>query len=60
MFSISNSRWYQRVLRVGQDLLQRGFVEILERCNHGQAANELAIATSNHIQEVMSGKMIIC
>src|SRR5262245_46077023 len=31
----------QRVLRIGEDPLQRSFVEILERRNHRQAANEL-------------------
>src|SRR4030088_2924472 len=29
---------HQRVLRIGQDLLERSFVEILQRGDHGQAA----------------------
>jgi hypothetical protein len=41
--SISKSRWYcyQSVLRLGQDLLQRCFVEVAERRDHRQAADEL-------------------
>src|SRR5262249_33653875 len=33
--------FYQRVLRLGQDLLQRSLVEVLERRDHRQAADEL-------------------
>src|SRR5216683_2531257 len=33
--------FHQRVLRIGQDLLERSFVEILQRGNHRQAADEL-------------------
>src|SRR6202051_1026839 len=32
---------HQRVLRIGQELLQRSLVEILQRRDHGQAADEL-------------------
>ena len=32
--------FHQRVLRIGQDLLQRSFVEILQRRDHRQAADE--------------------
>src|SRR5216684_1536224 len=32
---------HQRVLRIGQNLLQRSFVEILQRGDHRQAADEL-------------------
>src|SRR6266550_8360261 len=33
--------FHQRILRIGQDLLQRSFVEILQRGDHRQAADEL-------------------
>src|SRR5262249_43040863 len=32
---------HQRVLRIGQDVLQRGLVQILQRRDHRQAADEL-------------------
>src|SRR6266478_707901 len=32
---------HQRVLRIGQDLLERSFIEILQRGDHRQAADEL-------------------
>src|SRR5690606_28438534 len=53
----------QRVLGLGQNLDQSGFVEILERGQHGQTADEFrdqAEQIEEHTSELQSRENLVC